>query len=161
VERDQRGRWRRVGGIAGLAELIADHGGALEYDLLTKAHMTLDDLGGALPARALLSFVRHLDHTSALWRATRDDSDEWVPWLDGTMVAPMLANLVDVTNFARWEYALSCTKKGRSKPRKPRRIDVPWRRDRSGERHIGSDPIPIAEFEEWWESKGAESRGEE
>lgn len=154
MEFNLRGRRRRAGGIAGLAELIADHGEAIEFDLMCKAHMTLDDLGGALPLRALRSFVARLDHTSALWRETHADSNEWLPWLDGTMVAPMLANLVDVTNYARWEYAISCTKKGHSKPRRPKRVPVPWLAGTSGERHIGSDPIPISEFDAWWDSKG-------
>lgn len=150
--RIQGGRRGQRGGIAGLAEIIAEHGEALEYDLMTKARMTLDDLGGALSWRALRSFVAHLDHTSALWRATREEADEWVPWLDGSIVAPLLANLLDVTNLYRWEFASAHAAKGHAKPRRPDLTPVPWRKDKK--RHIGRDPIPISEFDDWWERQG-------
>jgi hypothetical protein len=131
---------------------VYEHGEALEYDLMTMAHMTLDDMGGALSLRALRSFVRRLGPGSELWRETHDESDDWLPWLDGTMVAPMLVSLLDSLNLQRWEYALSCTTKGRTKPRKPKPTSVPWRDDASRERHIGHDPIPISEFDQWWDS---------
>ena len=127
---------------------------------MCKAHMTLDDLGGALSVRALCRFVRRLDHTSALWRETHEERREWVPWLDGTMVAPLLASLIDVTNYSRWEYAMSCSAKGHAKPRKPRRVEVPWRKEPEGERRIGRGAVPIADFEDWWKSAGAAARGE-
>ena len=129
-----------------------EHGGALEYDLMCKAHMTLDDLGGALSLRALRSFVSYLGPGSMLWRETHEDADEWVPWLDGTMVAPMLVSLLDSLNASRWEYALSCTAKGHPKPKRPKMTPVPWRGGTSDERHIGKDPIPIANFDDWWNS---------
>lgn len=137
---------------------MCEHGEALEYDLLTRAHMTLDDLGGALPLRALRSFVRYLGPGSMLWRETHPESEDWVPWLDGTMVAPMLASIYDSLAMSRWEYALSCVGKGHAKPRRPRPMDVPWRKDEQRERRIGKDPIPISEFDEWWDS--FENRGE-
>ena len=129
-----------------------EHGGALEYDLMCKAHMTLDDLGGALSLRALRSFVSYLGPGSMLWRETHEDADEWAPWLDGTMVAPMLVSLLDAINASRWEYALSCVTKGHAKPRRPKPMQVPWRNDVPRERRIGKDPIPISDFDEWWDS---------
>lgn len=152
-------RRRDAGGIASLADIVYEHGGALEYDLMCKAHMTLDDLGGALSLRALRSFVMHLGYDSALWRETHEDADEWAPWLDGTMVAPMLASLLDSLNMSRWEYALSCATKGHAKPRKPKPTKVPWRKDAPDEHRIGRDPIPIDDFDAWWNS--FDIRGEE
>lgn len=137
---------------------MAKHGGALEYDLLTKAGRTLDDLGGALSWRALRHFVQHLDHTSALWRERHKDKAEWFPWLDGTVLPALVADLIDCTNLGRWEYAVSCTTKGHNKPRKPKPVPTPWRKVGKGERRIGKDPIPISQFEDWWESAGRRAK---
>lgn len=124
---------------------------------MTLSHFTLDDVGGALSWRALLHFVTNLGPTSALMRETRPEGADMLPWIDGTAVAPLLADLIDVTNYARWEYATSCTPKGKRKPRKPRQVKRPWRKD-AGERKVGRDPIPIGEFDAWWDSKDKDKR---
>lgn len=110
---------------------------------------TLDDLGGALSWRALLHFILHLPPDSELAKESDSDAPERAAWLDGSLVAPLLASLIDSNNFGRWEYAASISKR---KPRKPKRVKTPWG-DRD-ERRLGSDPIRVADFEEWWNSKG-------
>ena len=133
---------------------MAEHGAELDYDLMTRTRFTLDDLGGALSWRALLHFAANLEPTSRLVRAMHPEIEDMAPWLDGTMVAPLVADLIDCTNYGRWEYAVSLTKKGKSKPREPKAWPRPWRKAGKGEKKIGRDPIPISEFEDWWESKG-------
>ena len=118
---------------------------------MTLAHMTLDDLGGALSWRALLHFVGGLGATSALVRELRPELDEMAPWLDGSMVAPLLADLIDCLNMQRWERVVAASGK---RPRRPKRVTRPWEGDSKGVRVIGRDPIPVSEFESWWESAG-------
>ena len=122
---------------------------------MTLADKTLDDLGGALSWRALLHFVTCLGPTSALVRELRPELNEMAPWLDGSMVAPLLADLIDCLNMQRWERAVAASGK---KPRKPKRVTRPWDGGGKGERVIGRDPIPVSEFEAWWESAGSKDR---
>jgi len=120
---------------------------------MTRTRYTLDDLGGALPWRALLHFITHLPADSELAKESDGGMAEQAPWLDGSMVAPLLAALVDATNFGRWEYAASVSKR---KPRKPKRVRTPWG-GHERVRKLGSDPIPVADFEAWWASKDKEA----
>ncbi|GEM_PF-5779234 len=55
------------GGILGLADLLDDEdsAGAINFDLLTLAGLTLDDLGVGLSWYDLLTFIEHLPGTSA------------------------------------------------------------------------------------------------
>lgn len=149
-------RWRGdPGGIASLADLVATHGLALDYDLMTLARRTIDDVGGTLSWRALLHFVGGLPPTSRLARELDPRLESLAPWLDGSMVAPLVADLIDCTNLARWEYATSCVGRGQRRPRGPRAVPRPWREDGGGKRTIGRDPIPTRDFEGWWDSMGA------
>ena len=111
---------------------------------------TLDDLGGALSWRALLHFVLHLPPDSELSKESDPGAAERAAWMDGSLLAPLLAALIDSTNFGRWEYAASVSKR---KPRKPRQVRTPWGGGRSG-RRLGSDPVPVGDFESWWSGKG-------
>lgn len=118
---------------------------------------TLDDVGGALSWRALLHFVRGLPPTSHFACSVDPKLQAMSAWLDGSMVAPLLADLIDCINLERWEYAVSCVGKGKRKPRKPKPVPRPWVQSTSkGERHIGKDPIRIADFEVWWNSKSGD-----
>lgn len=147
------------GGIAGLADLVHEFGGAIEYDLMTHTRYTLDDLGGALTWRALLNFVTHVGPQSALAKSMRPELAEMSGWLDGSMVAPLIAELIDCTNYGRWEYATSVTPKKKKKPKEPKPVPRPWAKSRArGEKRIGRDPIPISEFESWWRSRGAKGQ---
>ena len=144
----------RRGKILGLADLIRDHGGALEYDLVTRTRHTLADVGGALPWGALRHFVAYLGHDSALWRETHPEEAKTLPWEDGSMVAPLLADVFDVTALVAWTTA----NKGAKHPKpKPKPYPRPWVA-RANERHYGSKPIPISEFDSWWDRKREEAR---
>lgn len=110
---------------------------------MTRTRYTLRDVGGALPWGALLHFVEHLGHDSATWRAANPE-DQTHLWLDGSMVAPILADLYDLLNQRS-------AGKSRQRPY-PR----PWAKNRSTERY-GRKPIPIRDFDAWWDEtcKGA------
>ena len=124
----------------------------MEYDLLTLTGYQLRDIGGALSWGALLHFVMHLPRTSALSRELTPITDV-ERWTDGTVVAPMLADLIDVVNSLG--AALLAKGTGRM-PRHPSRYKRPW--SDGGEWRVGGkeSALPIAEFEQWWESEGKE-----
>lgn len=132
------------GGIASLAELIAEHGGAIEYDLLTKTRYTIEDVGGALSWGAFLSFIDHLPPDSALARETV----EGAAWYDGRLVAPLLADIWDALETLSYMYATRNTKKGKHIPR-PKPYPRPWVEDKT-HRRIGKGALPVHEFESWW-----------
>lgn len=73
----QARRWRKPGGIAGLAQLIDEHGSAIEYDLI-KLGLRLRQLGtDALSWRDLLVIVQHSSNGTALRVAMHPDSAPW------------------------------------------------------------------------------------
>lgn len=130
------------GGIAGLARELDAHGGAIEYDLMTRVGMTLDDVPARLSWRALGVFVRHLDVTSAYVREVEPEASRWVA---PESLRPMLADMYDL--MASINYNLVAAN-SRHRPRKPKPYPRPGRRDK--ETVIGRDPIPIRDFDEWW-----------
>lgn len=111
---------------------------------MTLARLTLDDLGGGLSCRALVAFVRNLPAGSALARETRD-GELWA-WSQPAMTNQLLAALVDELRMAEWAWARANGARG---ARRPRPIPRPGVKDDSV-RRIGSDPIPISEFEDFW-----------
>lgn len=146
----------RHGGILGLVELISEHYEALSYDLMTRTRFTLDDLGGPLSWAALFSFVSNCGHDSAVFRAMNPDM---APWLDGRMVAPLLAQLIDAMNTNTYVNAVAHCDEGK-RPDPPKRVKTPWTVEEAEGRHIGSDPIPISEFDAWWDAAGKENEKE-
>lgn len=67
-----------AGGIAGLHELIAEHGEAIEWDLSHYHQSSLGDLfTGGLTWRQLRSFLSHLPRESAMARALLGDDVAW------------------------------------------------------------------------------------
>lgn len=137
-----RGFGHRAGGIAGLVRLIDGHGGAIEYDLMTRAGATLDDIGVRIPWRAFAHFVGHLDASSAY---VREISPDDAPWLGTERVQSMLADVIDLLNAIDWHLVSANSKR---RPRKPKPYPRPWRKDEGTT--IGRDPIPIKDFDRWW-----------
>ncbi|MBQ9004905.1 MAG: hypothetical protein IJ092_00880 [Atopobiaceae bacterium] len=126
-----------------------DHGGALDYDLMTMTQYTLDDLGGRLTTGALAHFVKHLPSHSETMRALFPEDAERVAWTDGDMTAQLLALLIDEVRGMQWIYARSHS---RGSVRRPQPFKTPWTEgDGRGERHIGLGPITIAEFDAWFD----------
>ena len=145
-----RGRDRRdAGGIAELARIIEEHGPALDYDLLTRTRYDLRDVGGALSWGALRHFVQYLPRDSALSRELMPPTDA-ERWTNGEATASLLADLFDLVAMLRSEVLAKGSGK---KPKHPRPYPRPGTKPKNT-RHVGSKPIPIAKFEEWWASRG-------
>lgn len=137
------GRVRHVrGGISGLARELDAHGGAIEYDLITRAGMSLDDVPARISWRALGVFVRHLDVSSAYVREVEPEAASWLaPWA----LRPMLADLYDLVSSLNYNLVAANSK---HRPRKPKPYPRPGKRE--NETVIGRDPIPIKDFDAWW-----------
>lgn len=128
-----------------------DHGGALDYDLMTMTQYTLDDVGGRLSTGALAHFVKHLPPSSETKRALSPEDAEKVAWMDGDVTSQLVAILIDELRGMQWLYAKSNSK---GSVRRPKPFETPWNDGEGyGERRIGSDPITIAEFDAWFDGK--------
>lgn len=114
---------------------------------MTMTRYTLQDVGGALPWGALLHFVQFVPRTSALSREMNPTTDD-ERWAQGHATAAILADMYDLLNQLNTNLA------SRGSGHRPARVKPyprPWAKSK-GERRIGRDPIPIADFEAWWES---------
>lgn len=117
---------------------------ALAYDLV-KIGRSLDDLGTpALSWSDLIVIARLIqrDHSSEL--ATEIHGPRW------SIEAQLLADVVDVLAIANWQRA------GKKHAPKPKPVERPWRKSKT--RKLGSKPIPIAQFDDWWESKSKRAK---
>ncbi len=135
-----------AGGIADLLRLADEHGGALEYDLMTRAGATLDMVPAQISWTALRSFVTHLDQESAVYAEL---NPEGAAWARCAGVKTLLADLYDLIAAFRWEFCAANTPARKAKPQKPRPYQRPGAKD--DRVRVGSDPIPISEFDDWWE----------
>ncbi|WP_425836943.1 hypothetical protein [Microbacterium sp. PA5] len=64
----------------------------------------------------------------------------------------LLATIYDVLQHANWQ------RSGKKNAPKPKRLQRPW--EKTAARKLGSMPIPISKFNDWWDSKRKEtSRG--
>ncbi len=109
---------------------------------MTRTRYTLDDLGGGLPARALLAFVRHLPPESATVGETAPDAGGW------SRTDMLLARICEGIEELLWVTACRGAKRS-SWPKRPQRIPRPGVEPEGG-RRIGRDPIPIADFDTWY-----------
>lgn len=142
-----RRRWGACGGIIELASVIAKHGDALEYDLMTMTGRTLaeyEQLGGG-GRMALVAFLRYVPVESAIYRALnpRSEVSAWGMRLQSNL---MLADIVDVINGAA--YTVASAVAGSKRVRKPKSYPRPGAEKKT----IGSGAIPLREFDDWWEA---------
>lgn len=117
---------------------------------MTMTSYTLDDLGERLSYRALLSFLRYLPSTSMTRQQIQPDTADRVLWETERLVPQLLASLYDQIAMFRWEFASSRTKKSMNSS-KPKPLKRPGIED--PDKHYGKDPIPVSEFNEWWDSE--------
>lgn len=107
---------------------------------MTRTRFLLRDVGRALPASALLAFVRHLPPDSALRRAMDPDA----AWLTDEKLALLLARVSDQLAWLHYSFV----KANGGKPTKPKPIPRPGVKDTT--QVVGHDPIPIADFDSWY-----------
>ena len=130
------------GGICGLALLLEEHGEAVEYDLLVMGR-SLDDLGTpALTWRDLFVIVRQAPPTSALARALEPDL---AAWASGQVLADLTATVADLLAAGNWQ------RQGKKSAPRPKRIKRPGQDN--GEKKFGRAPIPVKDFDDWWNNK--------
>lgn len=130
----------RPGGIFSLCRLIERFGEAIEFDLLTTAGRSLDELGESLSWRDLWVLVMRWQKTAGT--ATSEAIHGVVHWSTADQLNAML---VDLIAFGNWQRA------GRKNAPKPKRLTRPWEKKRA--QKFGSNPIPISKFNDWWDSK--------
>jgi hypothetical protein len=127
------------GGIAGLALILADHGEAVEYDLLALG-LRLDDLGTErLSWRDLFVVIHRAGPTSALMREVQPELSAWA---SGFVLADLLAHAVDLLAGGNWQRA------GKKTAPKPKPIPRPGKKVEA--QKYGSKPIPVKDFDDWW-----------
>ncbi|WP_066041897.1 hypothetical protein [Herbiconiux solani] len=119
-----------------------EHGEAVAYDLLERGK-NLDDLGTqALSWPDLLLMVRRWQKMPG---TATQESVHGIIW---SIEAQLLAEMLDTLRLANWQRA------GKKNTPKPKRTPRPWEL-KSRQQTIGSEPIPVSEFDEWWESQDA------
>lgn len=129
------------GGILGLYGFITEHREAVEYDLLTHGGFRLEDAGTpALSWRELHILVaRWLKlHATATF-----ESVNGIVW---STEAQLTAMLIDLTASANWQRG------GKSTAPKPKPLPRPWLKAKA--QTFGRDPIPISQFDDWWDKAG-------
>lgn len=135
--------------MIGLAQLIDEHGRALNYDLMTRVGVSLYDIPGAISWADLRDFVAYLDAGSAL---VSEVDPEAAGWQGDAKVPMLLAHIADLLAGLSYGYAISHMKKGARKPEAPEPIPRPGIQQRRRQKqHWGAKGIPISEFADWWD----------
>ncbi|MDO8308561.1 MAG: hypothetical protein Q7V58_09450 [Actinomycetota bacterium] len=128
------------GGIQGLLNLLDEHQEAIEYDLIVLG-LRLAWLGSPrLTWRDLAVIIRHSPRTSALAGAVNGDETAW------SITDHLLAGVTDLLALANWQ------RSGKKSAPRPKPLPRPGKK--AWGKRIGKDPIPIRDFNSWWE-KGA------
>lgn len=124
-----------------------EHGGALNYDLMTLAGTTLAAVPATLGWADFRDFVSHLPPDSAF---ARESHPEFSGWGTQLHAEAMTADLIDAVNGLHYALARVFSKKG-SNAKKPKPYPRPWLEKET--KRIGSGAIPVADFDDWWESQ--------
>ena len=129
---------------------MREHGEALDYDLMTMTTYTLDDVGGRLSMRSLAHFLRFLPPSSQVMRELNPDDGERVLWMGGAVNSQLIALLVNELRSMEYLFAKANSK---GSVRRPTMLETPWTDGDEDVVRYGSDPIPIADFDEWFDRK--------
>lgn len=111
----------------------------------------LDRLGVGLEGAHLLGwdavgrFVANLGMDSATFRALHPEEAAFASPLQQSY---MLAEIIDTLRRLEHAYTVTHLKKGYAEPPPPEPFPRPGVKPRT--QHIGSDPIPIADFDNWY-----------
>ena len=129
-----------AGGIWGLCELLDEHAEAVEFDLLTHG-LRLADLGSRFSWRDLWVLARRWASTSGT--ALSEAMHGHPLWSQDT---EFLAAIIDAVQMGNWQ------RMQRKSAPKPKPVERPGSKASRSTR-LGSDPIPMSEFDDWWSSK--------
>ena len=149
------GRARRrseLGGIISLAQFAEAHREALDYDLITRTHYTIDDAGGALSWGSLASFVKNLRGDSALAR----DLGKATGWEDTLKTNAILADIFDLLQV------INANLVAIGNHGKTRKTIKPYPRpgkDDDKERRIGKGALPLSDMRKWIEDRRRKNNG--
>lgn len=135
-------RWHHPGGIIGLAQFAEEHSEALNYDLLTRTHYTLDDAGGALSWSALRAFIKNIGGDSALAR----DLGKATGWETPLQTNILLADIYDLLQIIN---ANLCQMASGGKHKKKIKPYPRPGRDHDTKRKFGKGAVPIDELREF------------
>ena len=113
---------------------------------MTRTRFTLDDLGGELPEQALVAFAKHLPPESDTMATLAPDKCGW------SRTDMLLARICEGIETLLWVTASKGVRKSKQPP-KPKRIQRPG--VEPDEKRIGRDPIPISDFDSWYEGGDA------
>lgn len=127
-----------AGGIEGLLALIDEHEEAIEYELLAMGRH-LDELGtAALSWRDLFVLLRRWQKTPGNAFAASLAGTEVPSWSE--QILAVIVDLLQAVNFLL----------RRGKGQRPKRILRWWEKHK--QQRLGRDPIPLSQFDDWWES---------
>lgn len=136
-----RGVGGDAGGILGLLELIDEHQEAVEFELLIIGHHLAELSTAALSWRDLFVLVRRWQKTPGNAVAAALNSGVEVPsWIE-----QVLALVYDALQGIAFLLK-------RGKGQRPKRLQRWW--EKRKQQRFGSDPIPMSQFDDWWESTG-------
>lgn len=129
-----------AGGIAGLLELVDEHQEAIEFELLLIGRH-LDELGTpSLSWRDLYVLVRRWQKTPGNAFAASMHGSEVPSWSE-----QVLALMVDLQQAIAWKLP-----RPKSSAGKPKRFARWW--EKRKQQKFGRGPIPLSQFNDWWES---------
>lgn len=145
------GLYDGYGKIVGLGAFVAEHSGAIEYDLLTKTGHELRDVGRTLSWDALASFVLHIDENSALYRELNPEQSLWTQTLKTNglladlydVLSQINANLIAIGTHSKAKHTKPYPRPGME----AKREDV---------QHFGKNALPPDELRAWFAKKRKE-----
>ena len=103
--------------------------------------MTFEQAAFSFGWDELINFSNHLPLDSATYRALKPDESKFATDLQRNAI---LADIYDAISAYAYMYA----KRNGGKPQKPQPYPRPW--TNGGAQKIGSEPIPISEFKDWY-----------
>lgn len=105
--------------------------------------MTMEQAASSFGWGELINFASHLPDSSAVARAKNRERSLYASDIQR---AAMMADIYDA--IAALSYMFACAHTQHGKPKKPKPYPRPWVSDDA--QRIGSKPIPISEFDEWY-----------
>lgn len=150
VCRDRTGGECKRGGIVGLSIFVDEHREALEYDLLTKTHYTIDDVGSSLKWGSLQSFIMNLDTNSALMRSMSPEVTEWDTRLKTNAILADIFDLLSAINTNL--IAIGSGKR----QKQPKPYPRPFNKQPDNVRKIGKEAVTHDELVAFFEKKRKE-----